>query len=150
MTFTILPVMCEYVIAGEFTVGGRLCRAIKNNLFLYGLGLVGLVILVGILFTYEDGREALKSEGLISCLISLANAWGLFLIMILLGFGLSYVPKSFWKTSDFKHYSNFYLYRLAIYDDKLHSIKIKLGKTIRTARILTVTADLQPYLTEFK
>lgn len=121
----VLPVIQSYSTAGEFTVLGRLRSAIIANLIFYGTYLVifcicliyvaarpdlhlsGYVVCTGLhihlphcfptmdeFFLHILHRENLKVIG-----ITASNTWGLFLLVLLYGYGLVDVPRSVWQAS---------------------------------------------------
>jgi len=84
-----LPFLSEYVITGEFTRKGRIIRSILNNLIFYGIAGVFFIVFLVYLY-YKHTFEDITLRGF---LIAMSNAWGLFLIIIFLGYGLVTVPK---------------------------------------------------------
>lgn len=55
----ILPVLMEYLAAGDFTFRERFMRALRNNIPLLICYFVAFVVVVIILAVTEKGREAL-------------------------------------------------------------------------------------------
>ncbi|TPX61256.1 hypothetical protein SpCBS45565_g07299 [Spizellomyces sp. 'palustris'] len=89
--FTI-PLMQTWIRAGDFRFGRRLWASLKDNLVYYGgLGAVGLVFLIYTLVVMHIDKDALLSTG-----IAAANAWGLLLSTVMMGYGLVEIPRTLW------------------------------------------------------
>jgi hypothetical protein len=91
MCWAVLPFLSEYVTAGEFTTKGKVMRSIINNLIFYAIAGFFFLIFMGYLYM----KDAFKDITLKGFIIALANAWGLFLIIIFMSHGLVSVPKLF-------------------------------------------------------
>ncbi|KAG1656278.1 LMBR1 domain-containing protein 2 [Nymphon striatum] len=86
LTWLILPLMQSYSTAGDFTVSGKLKTALIENAIYYG----SYLFIVGLLLIYVAARPDLALDGSklkIIC-ITASNTWGLFLLVLLLGYGL--------------------------------------------------------------
>lgn len=96
LTWTIIPVLQEWENSGDLSSTDRLKRSLKSNgiFYLYMLvgGIIGLVLLMLL--------KAAGDMGLVTYLKCLASAFGMFLLMLLLGYGMVEVPKSHWRTGD--------------------------------------------------
>uniref|UniRef100_A0A915PT97 Uncharacterized protein n=1 Tax=Setaria digitata TaxID=48799 RepID=A0A915PT97_9BILA len=80
LTWFVLPLMQSYSDAGDFSTLGKLRSAIYSNAVYYG--------------TYVT---VFFMEHLKVIIISASNTWGLFLLVVLLGYGLIEVPRQFWQ-----------------------------------------------------
>lgn len=88
LSFIIIPVAQDYIIAGEFTHNGKLSYAIRTNMVFYAiLGGVAFFALIYVIF----GLGATVWE-LFPIVISIANTYGLIIIVLLLGYGTAEVP----------------------------------------------------------
>jgi hypothetical protein len=100
MCWVIIPIVMEVYNAAEFTVMGRvkysICAQVKFFLF---AGLLG-GILLGV-FIAQDPSEQVQ-EKLMSSLMALANAYGLIMVVLLLGDGLARIPRNLWRASSAK------------------------------------------------
>ncbi|PAV64904.1 hypothetical protein WR25_07459 isoform B [Diploscapter pachys] len=72
LTWLVLPFMQSYVLAGDFSTSGRLRAALYSNTL----------------------------DNLKVIIVSASNTWGLFVLVILLGYGLVDLPRSVWKYAD--------------------------------------------------
>ncbi len=116
LTWLILPFMQSFSQSGEFTVSGKMRSALIANAIYYGtyLALFGvLLIYVAVKLTNIDGQK-LKVIG-----ITASNTWGLFLLVLLLGYGLVAVPRSLW----FRSITSLNLKQIYFKLAKLHSEK---------------------------
>ncbi|CAG9312794.1 LMBRD2_1 [Blepharisma stoltei] len=93
LCWALLPMMQNYHMAGEFTFLTKMKRAFITRLRMIGITLVMGVIFI--LYLVISGNFA--SHRLPAILVALSNIWSLFIIMVLLGYGLVYIPKTFWQ-----------------------------------------------------
>jgi hypothetical protein len=92
----LFPVLQSYVLAGEFTVFEKLRTAIKENLIFYVVaGVIGGVFIIWLAVKQGFGFAELKSVGQAA-----GNAWGLFLLIGFLGYGVVELPKLFWRKAN--------------------------------------------------
>ncbi|XP_045607461.1 LMBR1 domain-containing protein 2 homolog [Procambarus clarkii] len=100
LTWLILPLMQSYTKAGDFTVGTKLRSAVIDNAIYYG----SYLLIVGILFLYilltDLGLDGAKIRAIAA---SASNTWGLFWLVLLLGYGLVEVPRSLWYSASIAH-----------------------------------------------
>ncbi len=80
--------MCEYVEAGDFTIIGRLRTMLRRFLIFNSV----FAILFTIFLIYMWAQKAFDSNSFLGFIIALSNAWGLFQIIIFLGYGIVSVP----------------------------------------------------------
>ena len=93
LTWVLLPIAQEYETAGEFSIMEKLKRAIINNLIIYGIfALIGIVFL-----GYLIIRGKVDIAKLPPVLMAASNAFGLFLVVIFLSYGLVAIPKNLWR-----------------------------------------------------
>ncbi|KAB0397772.1 hypothetical protein E2I00_011041, partial [Balaenoptera physalus] len=76
----LLPFMQSYARSGGFSITGKIKTALIENAIYYGTYLL--------IF----GANQLQTIG-----IAAANTWGLFLLVLLLGYGLVEIPRSYWN-----------------------------------------------------
>ncbi|XP_052274566.1 G-protein coupled receptor-associated protein LMBRD2-like isoform X2 [Dreissena polymorpha] len=97
LTWLLLPMMQSYSRAGDFTVMGKLRTAVVQNLIYYGTYL----LIFGICLIYVAARPDLHidAEKLKVIGVTASNTWGLFLLVLLLGYGLVEVPRYVWNQS---------------------------------------------------
>ncbi|CAF0888733.1 unnamed protein product [Brachionus calyciflorus] len=96
LTWLILPFMQSFCQSGEFSVTGKIKGALIANAIYYGsyLALFGFLLIYVAIEHNIDGPK-LKVIG-----ITASNTWGLFLLVLLLGYGLVAVPRSIWSKSN--------------------------------------------------
>ena len=102
LTWFFIPFLSAYVQAGEFTVLQKAKTALIDNAIYYGtyvLIFVILLVYIGVSTKYDLSLENLKMVGISAC-----NTWGLFLLVLLLGYGLVEIPRSFWNRSVTSYY----------------------------------------------
>ncbi|ENN75883.1 hypothetical protein YQE_07612, partial [Dendroctonus ponderosae] len=114
LTWMIMPMMQSYIKAGDFTVKGKLKSALVDNAIYYGsyllicgILLIYLALKPGIDLDWYYGRLLIKIHialgfrGKLKAIASSAsNTWGLFLLVLLLGYSLVEAPRNFWNNSN--------------------------------------------------
>lgn len=90
LTWFILPIMQSYSMAGDFTTIDKLKSAVRANLIYYSsFGAIFIVLLIYVII-----KDGLDFPSLKVIAISSSNTWGLFLLVVLLGYGLVELPRS--------------------------------------------------------
>ncbi|XP_026328676.1 LMBR1 domain-containing protein 2 homolog isoform X2 [Hyposmocoma kahamanoa] len=107
LTWLIMPMMQSYSKAGDFTVKGKLKSALVDNAIYYG----SYLLICGILLIYLALKPGIPfdSSQIKAIASSASNTWGLFLLILLLGYALVEVPRNNWNNSK-KNYTLTYSY----------------------------------------
>ncbi|KAG7299622.1 hypothetical protein JYU34_016607 [Plutella xylostella] len=107
LTWLIMPMMQSYSKAGDFTVKGKLKSALVDNAIYYG----SYLFICGILLIYIALKPGVYLDGpkIKAIASSASNTWGLFLLILLLGYALVEVPRNLWNNSK-KNYTLTYCY----------------------------------------
>ncbi|XP_023941933.2 LMBR1 domain-containing protein 2 homolog isoform X2 [Bicyclus anynana] len=107
LTWLIMPMMQSYSKAGDFTVKGKLKSALVDNAIYYG----SYLFICGILLIYIALKPGVYLDGpkIKAIASSASNTWGLFLLILLLGYALVEVPRNLWNNSK-KNYTLTYSY----------------------------------------
>nr|CAG4643818.1 EOG090X03B7 [Lepidurus arcticus] len=95
LTWLVLPLMQSYSKAGNFTIKGKLRSAIRDNLIYYGSYL--LIVCVLLIYLFTKPEFTFDWPKLKAIAASASNTWGLFWLVLLLGYGLVDVPRSLWN-----------------------------------------------------
>jgi hypothetical protein len=119
--------MQTYSMTGEFSFGDKMRTSIKSNLLLYSV--MGAVLVVVGLF-YVITRNVSWSM-VPSTAIAAANAYGLFLLIAMLGHGLVNVPRNFWRHANREMNVKRCLFDVARYDAQLYDARETLNKTLK-------------------
>uniref|UniRef100_A0A673N7D6 LMBR1 domain-containing protein 2-B n=1 Tax=Sinocyclocheilus rhinocerous TaxID=307959 RepID=A0A673N7D6_9TELE len=93
----LLPFMQSYARSGGFSITGKIKTALIENAIYYGTYLFifgSLLIYVAVHPQWHLSWYELQTIG-----ITAANTWGLFLLVLLLGYGLVEIPRSYWEAS---------------------------------------------------
>uniref|UniRef100_A0A3B4AMX0 Uncharacterized protein n=1 Tax=Periophthalmus magnuspinnatus TaxID=409849 RepID=A0A3B4AMX0_9GOBI len=93
LTWLLLPFMQSYARSGAFSRTGKIKTALIENGIYYGTYLLVFVSLL-VYVVIHLNRE------LQTVCITAANTWGLFLLVLLLGYGLVEIPRSYWLSSN--------------------------------------------------
>ncbi|CCW61739.1 unnamed protein product [Phytomonas sp. EM1] len=91
----ILPIAEAYTDVGDFTVKKAIVHSIKVNLRLYSIA-VSIILVLFIYIMIAKGLY-ISTSSILSLAISLANAWGLFMLIIFMPAGLVGVPRTLWR-----------------------------------------------------
>ncbi|KAJ4439657.1 LMBR1 domain-containing protein 2 homolog [Periplaneta americana] len=124
LTWLVLPLMQSYIKAGDFTVRGKLKSALIDNAIYYG----SYLFICGVLLIYIALKPGLNLDGqkLKAIASSASNTWGLFLLVLLLGYALVEVPRSLWNSSKRGYVLNYSYFKAA----KLSSEKCEAEETV--------------------
>ncbi|XP_056140257.1 G-protein coupled receptor-associated protein LMBRD2B-like isoform X2 [Lampris incognitus] len=97
LTWLMLPFMQSYARSGAFSRVGKIKTALIENAIYYGTYLLIFIFLL--IYVAAHPQWHLKWMDLQTIGITSANTWGLFLLVLLLGYGLVEIPRSFWLSS---------------------------------------------------
>uniref|UniRef100_A0A673C1R5 Uncharacterized protein n=1 Tax=Sphaeramia orbicularis TaxID=375764 RepID=A0A673C1R5_9TELE len=97
LTWLLLPFMQSYARSGGFSITGKIKTALIENAIYYGTYLLIFGSLLIYVAVHPEWYE-LQTIG-----ITAANTWGLFLLVLLLGYGLVEIPRSYWNASRHGH-----------------------------------------------
>lgn len=98
LTWLLLPFMQSYIWSGHFTALGKIKHALIKNVVYYGSYL--LIFFALLIYVAANPSIKLNFSQLKVICITAANTWGLFLLVLLLGYGLVEVPRSVWRASN--------------------------------------------------
>uniref|UniRef100_A0AAR2KU57 Uncharacterized protein n=1 Tax=Pygocentrus nattereri TaxID=42514 RepID=A0AAR2KU57_PYGNA len=101
LTWLLIPFMQSYARSGAFSISGKIKTALIENAIYYGTYLFifcSLLIYVAVSPQWQLSWYDLRTIG-----ITAANTWGLFLLVLLLGYGLVEIPRSCWLVSCHGH-----------------------------------------------
>ncbi|XP_033476515.2 G-protein coupled receptor-associated protein LMBRD2a [Epinephelus lanceolatus] len=97
LTWLLLPFMQSYARSGAFSRVGKIKTALIENAIYYGTYL--LIFISLLIYVAAHPRWELSWRQLQTIGITAANTWGLFLLVLLLGYGLVEIPRSYWLSS---------------------------------------------------
>uniref|UniRef100_A0A672ITV7 LMBR1 domain containing 2a n=1 Tax=Salarias fasciatus TaxID=181472 RepID=A0A672ITV7_SALFA len=97
LTWMLLPFMQSYARAGAFSRMGKMKTALIENAIYYGTYL--LIFISLLIYLAAHPKWTLTWTQLQTIGITAANTWGLFLLVLLLGYGLVEIPRSYWLSS---------------------------------------------------
>jgi len=97
LTWLVLPFIQSYVCAGDFTIPGKMKRAVVENGIYYASYLVLFCCLL--IYIIASPNIHFDISQLKILIITCSNTWGLFLLILLLGYGLVEVPRNWWRCS---------------------------------------------------
>ena len=93
LTWLLLPMTEATMSAGDFTLWAKIKSALKEQVVVYASLLV-----VGIgVYLYLTFHEGMKQGQLKQTAMMASNMWGLFMVILLLGYGLVDVPRRLWR-----------------------------------------------------
>ncbi|XP_037115508.1 G-protein coupled receptor-associated protein LMBRD2B-like [Syngnathus acus] len=97
LTWLLLPFMQSYARSGAFSLVGKVKAALVENAIYYGSYLLIFICLFIYVAVHPQWRLSWTEFETIG--ITAANTWGLFLLVLLLGYGLVEIPRSYWLSS---------------------------------------------------
>nr|XP_005306971.1 G-protein coupled receptor-associated protein LMBRD2 [Chrysemys picta bellii] len=95
LTWILLPFMQSYARSGGFSITGKIKTALIENAIYYGTYL--LIFGAFLIYVAVNPNFNLQWNQLQTIGIAAANTWGLFLLVLLLGYGLVEIPRSHWN-----------------------------------------------------
>ncbi|XP_078009345.1 G-protein coupled receptor-associated protein LMBRD2 isoform X4 [Phascolarctos cinereus] len=95
LTWILLPFMQSYARSGGFSITGKIKTALIENAIYYGTYL--LIFGAFLIYVAVNPNLHLEWNQLQTIGIAAANTWGLFLLVLLLGYGLVEIPRSHWN-----------------------------------------------------
>ncbi|XP_030000449.1 G-protein coupled receptor-associated protein LMBRD2a isoform X2 [Sphaeramia orbicularis] len=101
LTWLLLPFMQSYAQSGAFSRAGKIKTALIENAIYYGTYL--LIFISLLIYVTTQTKWKLSWTGIQTVGITAANTWGLFLLVLLLGYGLVDIPRSYWLSSRHGH-----------------------------------------------
>lgn len=90
LTWTIIPLLQEWENSGDLKSIDRMKRSLKVNGIFYFWMLVGGIVVLILLIVFNVAGDM----GLITYLKCLATCWGIFLQMVMMGYGIVEIPRS--------------------------------------------------------
>jgi hypothetical protein len=122
----IAGLMQEYVLSGAFTVGGKVKQSLRNNVIFFAV----LGVLFGAFLGYLVLAQSMTGSKLVGFLQGLANVWGLFVLMCLLGYGLVEVPRGLWHKGNPARKMRYYQYRAMLSHEELLDAQVDLSDQV--------------------
>ncbi len=98
LTWFVLPLMQSYTQAGEFTVLGKLRSALWDNMIYYA-SLAFIAVILIIYIALQPNQMGLNWERTKAIAAAASNTWGLFVLVLMLGYGLVEVPRNLWLST---------------------------------------------------
>jgi len=130
LCWAVYPVLQSYVLAGDFTVFERFRSALKENIIFYSIAGAVLAVLFVILLI----NNHFDWLGILGMGMAAANAWGLILLILLLGYGLVEIPKKLWHSSNRTVLLKWYCYQATIQKEQLDKDKKEMDVTLRLVK----------------
>lgn len=91
LAYTLLPLSRDILLSGKFSMGSRIRDGARRCSRTYALMAAAGVVGIGLLAAY------LHDLHVVPVLMALGNTYGLVLVVLLLGYGLVDVPRSWWR-----------------------------------------------------
>eukprot|EP00696_Hemimastix_kukwesjijk_P010995 gnl/Hemi2/23839_TR8004_c0_g1_i1.p1 gnl/Hemi2/23839_TR8004_c0_g1~~gnl/Hemi2/23839_TR8004_c0_g1_i1.p1 ORF type:complete len:597 (-),score=98.49 gnl/Hemi2/23839_TR8004_c0_g1_i1:302-2092(-) len=126
LTWLVYPLLQEYVNSGEFTVMGKFKYSLKSNFYFY-MVLSGIF---GVFIIYMLATSVLDKSSVISFGVAASNAWGLFLCVVLMGYGLVDMPRSLWQLGDTEGCLMWAEFQARIYSERLMDARLALAEAL--------------------
>lgn len=93
LSLFVLPILHSYFNSGEFQPISKLKDAVKKETKFFLI----LISFVGIFILYLVLTQDLSLDDVPQIIVIINNVWGLFLMVLLLGYGLVGVPLEYWN-----------------------------------------------------
>jgi hypothetical protein len=130
LTWALYPILQAYVVSGEFTFWDKFKAALRANLIYYlVVGVIGIAMLLWLyLSTPKEERDFNQTINLTK---ALGNAWGLFLIVSFLGFGLVHIPRYLWRISSVSLRYKYLSFELVNLNKDMHAAHKELDRVLK-------------------
>eukprot|EP00347_Sterkiella_histriomuscorum_P007168 403349999 len=122
-----LPFLSEFVKNGEFTTRNKIKSTLLRNARYYSF--MGTVF--GSFLIYLWTQNTFQNMTFKGFIIALSNAWGLFQIIIFLGYGVVSIPKYCFKMTDLEKQYNLCMFQVSVCEENFQSSKIDLEELIQ-------------------
>jgi hypothetical protein len=122
------PLLQSYSTAGDFTFLERMRTSLRENAWFYAAAAAPVIILFFVLLFTLHLRNP------VPVLMSLANCWGLSLLIVLLSYGLVEIPRRLWRTANYEMELKRCRFEVVSVRAKLISAREDLAKTLRTVK----------------
>lgn len=146
LTWLVLPLMQSYSMVGDFSASDKLRSALRANFLYYSI--FGAIF--SILFVYLVISNSFDFGNVKVILVTSANTWGLFLLVVLLGYGLIELPRSMINRSMYSQSLNEMYFRVGIVNaEKLEaesSLDEALEEIMAAYQSIGTNHHLRPYL----
>jgi len=133
VTSLLLPYLKAFEASGEFTLRKKLIGALQMMIFWYVLYIAVGIIGIYLLFKFGVTTSISELEGF---LMAILNTFGLYLLIITLGFGAIEIPKQLIKYSKPAVKQLFLEHHVSYLDSKLEDIYYQLENEIKVLRKL--------------
>uniref|UniRef100_A0A6N2KUI5 LMBR1-like membrane protein n=1 Tax=Salix viminalis TaxID=40686 RepID=A0A6N2KUI5_SALVM len=146
LTWAVVPLIQGFEDAGDFTVMERLKTSAHANLVFYlivgAIGLFGFILLIMM--------NKIRIGNVLAVAMACSNTFGLVTGAFLLGFGLSEIPKSLWRNSDWSIRQKVLSHKIAKMAVKLDDSHQDLSNAIvvaqATSNQMSKRDPLRPYM----
>ena len=141
LTWAILPIMQSYTQAGEFTVSGKLRSALWDNMLYYAsLIFIALILVIYIALQPNLGLNWERTKAIAA---AASNTWGLFVLVLMLGYGLVEVPRNLWMRTQRGYQLNRAYFKVAKLMTERTDADEALDDALIAANALSTVVDQQ-------
>jgi hypothetical protein len=115
LSYIFIPFYKSYEESDGFYFKEKAIKSIKENLIIYGIIFLVIIVISFYLMIADDK----KIIDIIAIISSLANAVGILIVIILNGYGLVEIPRTFYKKSNYKIQLKYLLWKITIIENQL-------------------------------
>eukprot|EP01133_Synstelium_polycarpum_P018026 gene18026-21517_t len=143
LSWAVFPILQTFSVTGDFRFQERIMRAIKDNVILYiFMGIFGLIGAIALVIV----RSGEPINTLASFVFLLANAYGLILVVLTMGFGLVDIPRNLLRKSNRYHTLRHYRVEAVALKEDLEESRKKLNDHLRLIKTTSDRAgEFDPY-----
>lgn len=130
MSWLGFPILQTYSLAGDFTVWEKFVRSVKENIYIYiAMAIVGSIFLIALAITV-----GISLQDLLKLVMALANAYGLILVVVLMGYGLVDIPRYLLRKASRDKMLEHYHAQICKNKETMETAKEDLTKTLQTVK----------------
>lgn len=114
-SYLIIPLIKSYESAIGFTFKEKAYISLKENILYYGIYLFVVLVLI----VYLSIKKELTSDNILAIVTSIGNAFGILIVIMLNGYGLIEIPKSFYKCAFIDNIIEYNLWKAGIINEEI-------------------------------
>eukprot|EP01027_Heterolobosea_sp_BB2_P015396 GEZU01022030.1.p1 GENE.GEZU01022030.1~~GEZU01022030.1.p1 ORF type:complete len:589 (-),score=115.61 GEZU01022030.1:324-2090(-) len=144
-SWIIIPLSQSYATTGEFTILRKLRAAIVENLIMYSimggvLGVIAIIVLIVI-------RGRIQLSTLPNIAMGASNAWGLILLISLVGWAIVELPRAVWHNANLERQLTILEYKASAISNQLDEAEEDLITQLNHVKVAEACApdELRPF-----
>mmetsp|Transcript_16873 Transcript_16873/g.28965 ORF Transcript_16873/g.28965 Transcript_16873/m.28965 type:complete len:557 (+) Transcript_16873:115-1785(+) len=145
--WVVCPIVMEYWASGYFSPESRLKSAVRKNLKFYFYVVVALLVVV----VFIAFKKKFNLPLVAGFLIASANVYGMFLVVVMLGYGIVECPRDAWNRSNAHRLLSWYYRSAPLLETRLFDAKSDLQEIVAAVGVFNCSdPSVIPHLEQVK